>query len=97
MIEDFGKKEIVGLQPDFDLFRSAHNQIDRDARIEPAEDFGGFPGSGASVPKNDQHIHVGIRPRVAIRIGTEQDYPLGPEFRRNAIPQIQDALLVDHS
>ena len=35
------------------------------------------------MPENDQNIQIGIYLRIPMRIGTEQDYPLGLEFRRN--------------
>jgi hypothetical protein len=96
MIEDFRKKKIVGMQPAFDLVSSAYDQIDRNAWVESTEDFGGFLRPRASTPENDQDVQVGIRSSISIRVGTEQDDPLRLEFRGDAIPQVQDALFVDH-
>jgi hypothetical protein len=42
VVHDFGKEEVVCVQPAFNFLRSAHNQIDRNLRVEPVQNFSGF-------------------------------------------------------
>jgi hypothetical protein len=84
------------LVPPGSILRTSRHKIKREIRVNAVQDFQGLPKAFAVKSQHHQEVHIGVRSRHPLGIGTKKDDSLRLELASNSLAQVSDLFLVNH-